>query len=419
MLFDLHLIKRLLTGIDICGVLHIGAHECEEMKFYRNYLNLLPANIIWVEAMENKVAELIEKDIPNVYNAVITDKNDDIVFFNVANNGESSSVLDFNTHATQHPDIKFIDKIQKTTITVDSFFERNKLDASKCHFWNIDIQGAELMALRGSKNSIKHARVIYLEVNKEELYKGCGLINDIDLFLSESGFERVSTIFTSHGWGDALYIHSNLINDSIRNYMNHPTIKIPFANKQLYEFTFYQYFKNQFNIIFDVGSQDNSIYRDFQGDVHYFEPVGKLLEQLSGSFKKNKTSKFNNFMLSNKTQGDFQRLNYENISPLLKTGKEYMIENQISNIDLLKIDNCFKLINILFGFQELLKNVKIIQFTWFDNEFIPFIHIINYLKLQGFANFAYLNENGPEAIVDFSMCFEYCTIVCIQPKSSG
>jgi predicted membrane channel-forming protein YqfA (hemolysin III family) len=130
---------------------------------------------------------------------------------------------------------------------------------------------------------------------------------------------------------------------------------------------------------------------------------------------KNKTSIFNNFMLSNKTEGDFKKKqNYENISCLLKTGKDYMIENHISNIDLLKIDNCLRLINILFGFQDLLKYVKIIQFTWYDNDFIPIIHVINYLKLLGFSNFAHLTENGPEAISDFTLCFEYCTIVCIQ-----
>ena len=62
------------------------------------------------------------------------------------------------------------------------------------------------MALKGSEQSIKHARAIYLEVNEKELYKNCGLIDEIDTFLSQYHFKRVSTHMTQHGWGDALYI---------------------------------------------------------------------------------------------------------------------------------------------------------------------------------------------------------------------
>jgi hypothetical protein len=50
---------------------------------------------------------------------------------------------------------------------------------------------------------------MYLEVNEKELYKDCGLINDVDNFLSQYNFKRVLTKMTTHGWGDALYILDN------------------------------------------------------------------------------------------------------------------------------------------------------------------------------------------------------------------
>ena len=65
------------------------------------------------------------------------------------------------------------------------------------------------MALKGATNSIKYAKAIYLEVNEKELYINCGLIKDIDLFLSDYNFKRVLTNITKHGWGDALYILDN------------------------------------------------------------------------------------------------------------------------------------------------------------------------------------------------------------------
>jgi hypothetical protein len=62
------------------------------------------------------------------------------------------------------------------------------------------------MALKGAIKSIQYAKVIYLEVNEKELYKNCGLINEIDVFLEQYNFKRVLTHMTQHGWGDALYI---------------------------------------------------------------------------------------------------------------------------------------------------------------------------------------------------------------------
>ena len=198
--------KILLSkNINIIGSFHIGAHECEELSFYK-HLGLTPADVVWIDAIPSKVTEATNRGIPNVYNAVITDKDDEDVVFNVSNNVQSSSVLEFGTHSQEHPWVVYVDKIHQKSITIDTFFERNNIDASKYTFWNFDIQGAELMALKGATKSIKYAKAMYLEVNEKELYKQCGLIHEIDAFLSQYNFKRVLTNMTKHGWGDALYI---------------------------------------------------------------------------------------------------------------------------------------------------------------------------------------------------------------------
>ena len=199
----------LKNNIHITGAFHIGAHDCEELPFY-NKLNLLNEDIIWIDAINRKVIEATQKGIPNVYNAVITDKDDENIILNISNNVQSSSVLEFGTHSVEHPEVVYIDKLELKSITVDSFFTRNNIDGSKYNFWNFDIQGAELMALKGSIKHIQYAKVIYLEVNERELYKNCGLIQDIDLFLSKYKFKRVITHMTPWGWGDALYISDNI-----------------------------------------------------------------------------------------------------------------------------------------------------------------------------------------------------------------
>lgn len=193
------------NSIHITGAFHLGAHECEEMAFYR-LVGLQASDIIWIDAIEQKVLDARHRGIPNVYNEVITDEDDKEVTFNIANNVQSSSVLELCTHAVQHPDVVYVDNFTTKSITVDTFFAKHNIDGTKYNFWNFDIQGAELMALKGAIANLKYVRALYLEVNVEELYKECGLLNDIDVFLSEFGFQRVLTHMTRHGWGDALYI---------------------------------------------------------------------------------------------------------------------------------------------------------------------------------------------------------------------
>ena len=207
MLIDPAVIQTILnvTKTPSTGVFHVGAHDCEEMGFY-NGLGLTPDKIIWVEAIQSKVDQGKERGIPNLYQAVITDKDDETVVFHESNNVQSSSVLNLKTHLQEHPWVHYVKNTPMQTMTVDTFFKKNNLDASKYSFWNFDIQGAELLALKGATESLKYATALYLEVNEKELYENCALIGDLDKFLLPYGFSRVHTQMTSHGWGDALYL---------------------------------------------------------------------------------------------------------------------------------------------------------------------------------------------------------------------
>lgn len=195
------LVKNKIT---INGIFHIGAHNCEELPFYKEICN--PESIIWIDALEFKVNEQKAVGVNNIYCATISDKDDESVNFNVSNNYGSSSILQFGTHTVEHPHIHYIGYIPTKTITIDTFFEKNNLDPIKYNFWNIDIQGAEMLALKGATNALKNVNILYLEVNEKELYIGCPNIKDIDEYLSQLGFKRILTEMTIHGWGDAVYI---------------------------------------------------------------------------------------------------------------------------------------------------------------------------------------------------------------------
>lgn len=205
------ILKTLKThNINITGALHIGAHDCEELGFYKNSLQILDSDIIWIDAIKEKVEECKLKGIKNIYNDVISDKDNETVIFNISNNHQSSSILELGTHTVHHPGIFYkLKRVMKST-TIDSFMKKNSFNSKKYNFWNFDIQGAELLALKGGLESIKSVDAIYLEVNTEEIYKTCPLISEIDDFLYKFGFTRVITNITQWKWGDALYIKSNI-----------------------------------------------------------------------------------------------------------------------------------------------------------------------------------------------------------------
>ena len=76
---------------------------------------------------------------------------------------------------------------------------------------NLDIQGYELQALKGMSCQLHFIKVVYCEVNFQEVYKNNTMVYEVDQFLSQYGFKRVATSKCKEGWGDAIYVkkHKN------------------------------------------------------------------------------------------------------------------------------------------------------------------------------------------------------------------
>jgi hypothetical protein len=206
MLIERHEIVPLLAahGIKAHSVLHIGAHDCEELGFY-NSLQIPNENVVWVDAIQEKVDAATARGIPNVFYGVMSDADGETVTFKRTNNDQSSSILDLGTHATHYPWITVSETRSCTTTTVDTFLA----DKPKPNFWNLDIQGAELKALQGGVVALRAADVVYTEVNTESVYQGCALLGDLDEFLAAQGFTRVALKLVEQGWGDAMYVRTS------------------------------------------------------------------------------------------------------------------------------------------------------------------------------------------------------------------
>lgn len=192
------------------GVLHVGANIGEEAPVYDE---LGIKKVIWIEANADLFPKLMENitKYPNpvAYNFAAGEENKKVTLHISNNAGQSSSVLELGTHKQAHPEVHYIADKEVDMYRIDHVFGSGEIDG--CDFLNIDIQGAELMALRGMGSLLRQFQWVYTEVNKNEVYKGCATIEDMDLFMTANGFRRVE-LFNNGGffdrlnWSDALYI---------------------------------------------------------------------------------------------------------------------------------------------------------------------------------------------------------------------
>jgi FkbM family methyltransferase len=193
--------------LDIKGVLHLGASYGQERNEYDNYCK---GDILWVEAIPEVYEKLKENIKPfkkqMAFNACLSNVNGQEVVFNVSNNeSQSSSMLELGTHILIHPEVHYIEQITMKTMRADKLLEN--YDFANINFLNVDLQGAEHLAIEGMGDLIKNIDYALLEVNQKETYKGCMLIENLDYFMMQRGFERAETgDWVAETWTDALYV---------------------------------------------------------------------------------------------------------------------------------------------------------------------------------------------------------------------
>lgn len=207
MLFTVSELKK-FWGVQPNGVLHVGAHLGEESSEYQEF-GWGP--VIWIEAQPNLVQQLqskLESSSNRVIQAAVWDTNDVNLNLHVASNSMSSSLLEFGSHSDSYPEITYVDEIKVETKRLDSILSVEEMP----NFVNLDIQGAELPALKGLGRLISKVDYIFVEVNRREVYKNCTIVGELDSFLLENSFKRITTRwFYKQGWGDALYIRKSKI----------------------------------------------------------------------------------------------------------------------------------------------------------------------------------------------------------------
>jgi len=190
--------------MNVKGIIHIGAHYGEEIQEYVD--NGIQKITVFEPLSKN--FEVLAERLKNVnadiqgYQVALGSQKGTATMYLSSNEAQSSSILKPKEHLEHHPDVTFNGTEEVEVSVLDDY------DLGDVNFINMDVQGYELEVLRGGKETLNNVDYVYCEVNRGEMYENNAMIDDIDKYLGEYGFERVETYWpeTWYKWGDALYI---------------------------------------------------------------------------------------------------------------------------------------------------------------------------------------------------------------------
>ena len=190
--------------LKIRGIVHIGAHYGEEIQEYVD--NGIQKITVFEPLSKN--FEILSQRLQNVnadiegYQVALGSKKGTATMYLSSNEAQSSSILKPKQHLELHPEVSFDGMEEVEVSLLDDY------DIGDANFINIDVQGYELEVFKGGKKTLENIDYIYCEVNRDEVYEGAPMVEELDEFLGAYGFERVETHWpeTYYTWGDALYI---------------------------------------------------------------------------------------------------------------------------------------------------------------------------------------------------------------------
>jgi FkbM family methyltransferase len=176
------------------GIVHLGAHRGLEAEVY----NWFGKNVIWVEALPKLYDQLSE----NLYfyknqlafQALLTDEDGKDTNFYVSNyDSACSSIYEFTENIKSSKiwsdrNHQMIDALNLKSKKLDTLFDKENIDPKQYNHWILDLQGAELLALKGAEKSLESCKSIYIEVSKKKFYTEGVLWDELKEWLISKNF---------------------------------------------------------------------------------------------------------------------------------------------------------------------------------------------------------------------------------------
>jgi FkbM family methyltransferase len=188
---------------------HVGANRGDEIAQYdalaARRVVFVEANPQLAEGLRARFAGRADVTIGEFAAAAENGETD----FHLTSFDQSSSLLKLKRHAEIYPEIVAAGTIPVAKRRLDDALAEMGFSTTPFDLLALDIQGAELMALRGAPALLDRVCAVNCELAFEELYEGCALAPEIDAHLAGFGFARVVTSTPYHpSWGDGFYVKS-------------------------------------------------------------------------------------------------------------------------------------------------------------------------------------------------------------------
>lgn len=174
------------------GVIHVGANSGQEVAEYaaRNL------NVLWLEPITPIFLQLESNINPyskqRAVNCLVGDEDDKQVTLHLSNNqGLSSSIMDMVDHAVFYPHVHFTDDVECTMNRLDTIMERRQLKLRDYDALVLDVQGAELLVLRGAPKVLNSIRFLQVESANFELYANYPTVEQIEELLRPYHFSEI------------------------------------------------------------------------------------------------------------------------------------------------------------------------------------------------------------------------------------
>jgi FkbM family methyltransferase len=130
------------------------------------------------------------------------------IFVETHNQGQSNSLLKPAKHLNQFPDITFDNKEEVEMVRLDDWMVANKIDSTIYNLLILDVQGYEMEVLKGAIKTLQNVEVVVAEILREELYEGCVMHQDLEMFLNDNGFHIFNSNWVGGSYGDAVFVRN-------------------------------------------------------------------------------------------------------------------------------------------------------------------------------------------------------------------
>ncbi|MBC7967242.1 MAG: FkbM family methyltransferase [Fuerstia sp.] len=177
-------------------LVHVGAHLAQERNIYER---MGFQDILWIEGAPDTYRKLVESFSDTdkksrirhrVLCALLAEvSGKDVPFYKFSNAGASDSLFQATTEfKDQWPQLQQLSEVQQlTTMTLDDVVAAQGL-TGKVDVLVVDVQGAELLVLKGGLKTLSHVEAVVCEVSTRAFYAGGVLYPELRSFLATHGF---------------------------------------------------------------------------------------------------------------------------------------------------------------------------------------------------------------------------------------